>query len=266
LRDGRPRELPIVTDGVETDSTEATKALLRRLDRSVHRDQAGAAATAAKTLASYQRLWVVRPELRAVDVSQYDSLLVAWYESVTTELATLGFSALGDFSSEEDPAAAKPGLPPFARKFLSVDGRVRASAFKLAVTVRGRAHSGVVGFTSELDNGTFLTTSNLREVWNIPPQMLAERLAPETTPTHIATRHLERLEAWLQDHPGGRVLLLPSLEALAASELRGKSLTSEFRRSQGVPSAAELERMGAKPLLAAMVHEEMKRLLARSTG
>jgi hypothetical protein len=118
-----------------------------------------------------------------------------------------------------------------------------------------------------LSSGPFLTTSNLREVWNTPPHMIAERLAPQTRPVEIATRHLARLQVWLRDNPQSTLSLFSSLEALLASEFRGKSLTAAFRAHQGVPSADELERMGAKPLFAAMVHEEMKRIgAAKSPG
>jgi hypothetical protein len=260
-RDGRPREMPLVAERTESDSTSATQALLRRLDRSVTRDQAAAASSAVKILTSFKKLWVVRSESLPVDITQYDPTLVYWHQSVTAELATLGFSSLGDFANAGDePVHTKPRRSPFARKYLSADGRVRATAFKLELSARARENWGVVGFTSELNTGLFLTTSNRHEVWNIPPQMIAERLAPQTSPVEIATRHLARLQVWLQENPQSTLSLFSSLEDLLASELRGKSLTAAFRAHQGVPSAAELERMGAKPLFAAMVHEEMKRI------
>jgi hypothetical protein len=56
------------------------------------------------------------------------------------------------------------------------------------------------------------------------------------------------------------VLRLSSLAELLASEERERVRTRLFRQQQRVPAQIELERLGAPPEFAALVHAEMRRL------
>ena len=274
-RDGRARALPVAADGVETDSLEASRAFVRSIDHAAHKAEAAAARAAVKVLASYRRLMTPQPETQPVDASRYDAPLIAWYTASSAALATLGYPDARRFCIAGPAPGTQPGtLPLFARKFLSADGRVRATAFRLpaptgaaassgaAAKPRAAAKTGVVGLASELDDGRFVATSNQTDPWNTPPHLLAERLAPGCAPAAVVARHQVRLDRFLDDHPERRLVTFASLEDLQASELRAKTLTAAYRSSQRLPSAAELSRLGSAPPMAAMIHAEMLRLLA----
>jgi hypothetical protein len=125
------------------------------------------AATAARILASFERLFVPDSETVPMDMSQYDPATRAWHESMTRDLEGEGFRALGDFTSATAMAARKGERPPaFSRKFLSADGKIRATAIFVAAARPGQPDIQIIGLNSESDHGKFLRTTTAVEKWD----------------------------------------------------------------------------------------------------
>jgi hypothetical protein len=96
--------------------------------------------------------------------------------------------------------------------------------------------------------------------------MLAERLSPDSTATAVLSLHWQRLADYLRDHAAARPKVFQSIEDLLVSEARARSLTSDFRRRQDLPTVAELQRLGAKPDFAERLHREMRRVRAQQAA
>jgi hypothetical protein len=263
-RQGRPRGLPIVMGAEECDSPAAAEAFDRRLIptgplRSIepHEDDAVIRRTARRLIAEFEGLWVERHRYEPANLARFPSEWVAWYDRVGKELNASGFRAVGDVAtvSKDEKATGPVG---FSRKFLSDDGLIRADVFQVAA--KGRPPVRFIGMTTQLDESTFLSTSNAVLKWNTPDCMLAERLSPDATSQMVVSLHRQRLQRYLHDHAGVTPVILGSLEQLLASEARSRSLTSDFRRRQNLPTIEEIQRLGAKPRFAERVHREMQRI------
>jgi hypothetical protein len=179
---------------------------------------------------------------------------------VTRNLEVEDFQALGDFTSASTMAARKGQRPPgFSRKFLSADGKIRATAIFMLAAKPGRPNTQVIGLNTEFNDGRFLRTTTTIEKWATPDHLFVEKLPPETSPTVLAGRHRARLASYLASNPDSMVVVMQSLEDVFASEGRSQLLTSDFRRRRGIPSIDELLRFGIARQLAELVHQEMHR-------
>jgi hypothetical protein len=264
MREGKPRALPISGEGLEVDSPETLLALARRLvptpkpAGSTNYDPAVIKATAAKILASFERLFVPASESILVDASLCDRAIQAWYDNVTRDLEVERFQALGDFTTASTMAARKGQRPPgFSRKFLSADGQIRATAIYMLAAKSGQHNTLIIGLNSEFNDGRFLRTTNTIEKWDTPDHLYVENLPRETSPTVLAKRHRARLASHIASNPDAAVVVMHSLQDVFDSEGRSQSLASAFRRRRGIPSIDELLRFGIARQLAQRVHQEM---------
>jgi hypothetical protein len=258
-------------DGHETDSPETPVILTRRLvttptpDPTIA-DPAVIKAKAAKFLAAFERLFVSHPETVPADLSVCDPATLAWYDNATRELAAEGFRMLGNFTTAE--ISARRDLPalPFSRKFLSADGRIRATVISIAAARPGEASKHVIGLNSDLDDGACLrTAATVAEKWDRPDHLLVEHLAPESPIPVIAARHRARLQSYVRSDGADRVITMQSLEDVFASEARIQSLMSAFRRRRGIPSIGEILRFGVARPVAELMHREMQIMKPRGS-
>jgi hypothetical protein len=174
---------------------------------------------------------------------------------------------LGNFTTAEIAARKDSLVSAFSRKFLSTDGRIRATAVLIESAKPGQAPKPVLGMSSELDDGTFLRTAAMpAEKWDRPDRLLVEYLTPETPIPVIAARHRARLQPYLLPEGSDRVSIMRSLEDVFASEARSQSLASAFRRQRGIPSIDEILRFGVARSIAELMHGEMRVLMARRSN
>jgi hypothetical protein len=267
MRKGTPRALPISEEGPEFDSPETLLALARRLvpvpdpAGPTSYDPEVVKATAAKLLAGFERLFAPAPETMAVDAGLCDQAMQAWYDRVTRDLEVEGFQALGDFTSASTMAARKGQRPPaFSRKFLSADGKIRATAIFMPAAKPGQRDTLIIGLNSEFNEARFLRTTNAIEKWDRPDHLFVEHLPRETSPAVLAARHRARLASHINSNPNATVVVMQSLEDVFASESRGQLLMSAFRRRRGIPSIDELLRFGVARQLAQAVHQKMQEM------
>jgi len=271
LRNGKPRTLPIHGDGPETDSPEPPVGLTRSILATpgpgpTIEDPAAIKAKAAKFLAAFERLFLVHPETVPADLSVCEPATLAWYDRVTGELAAAGFRMLGNFTTAEIAARKDALASAFSRKFLSTDGRIRATVVGIAPGKPGQALKPVIGLNSDLDDGTCLRTAAMAaEKWDQPAQVFVEYLPPETPINDIAARHRARLQSYLRPDGTDRVSTMQSIEDVFASEARTQLQTSIFRRRRGIPSIDEIQRFGVAQLIAALMHREMGILKSRAS-
>lgn len=263
LREGRPRALAVAT-GEEFDHQPALDALARRMalvraDDDEERERVEA--KAKKLLKDFEGLWAGSYEYPPADLSTFAADWLQWYDRVARALAARGFVAVGDIATVRTDLPA-PKHFGFSRKFLATSGIARAEAFQVAAA-KPKPPVQVVVIKSEFADGRCLSTNNTVLKWNVPDFIDAEQLPPETPAEAIAERHAVRLAAYRTASPAA-VLHLSSLAELLAAEERERMRTRAFRQAQGMPSQAELERLGAAPGFAALVHQEMRRLKAET--
>lgn len=262
LRDGSPRALAVAT-GEEFDHQAAMDALERRMvlgeidedDEEEERQRAEAAAR--KVLQDFEGLWAGTYEYPPADLSVYSAEWLQWYDRVAEALASQGVEFAGDIASVRTDLP-QPRVYGFSRKFLAAGGITRVDAFQVAAAKPKPPVQAIV-FKSEFENGRYLSTSNVVKKWNIPDFIDAEILPMELPVAALAERHAVRLAAYRAANPVAPVHLTSLVELLAAEE-RERTRTRGFRQAQGMPSRAELERLGAPPGFAALVHDELRRL------
>lgn len=248
-------------DGADDALMALRMAELEALDEELHLLRSVPAA-AHKLLADYEKLKVESTHWEPVKISAYGKEIIDWYEAVSRELATLGFEIMGDLRIAGLPSGAS--LPNFARKLLSSDGRVRGDIFQ-SRSDDGLHWQNVVNIATEFTNGTFLDTNNSPFFWNLADCQISEHLPQATSATDVALRHRERMDEYLHNQPKLEPVALKSLEEIVDSENRAQFQTAAFRRRQGVPSTDELIRLGASNDFAALLHEEMQRIIEVGT-
>lgn len=261
LRDGSPRALAVAT-GEEFDHRSAVDALERRMvfpeiDDEEEEQRRRVEAAARKLLQDFEGLWAGTYEYPPADLSVYSAEWLRWYDHVADALAPQGIEFAGDVASVRTDLP-QPRMYGFSRKFLAAGGITRVDAFQVAAA-KPRPPVQAIVFKSEFGNGRYLSTSNVVKKWNIPDFIDAEILPTESPAAALAERHAVRLAAYLAANPVVPVHLA-SLAQLLAAEERERTRTRGFRQAQAVPSRAELERLGAQPGFAALVHDEMRRL------
>ena len=267
LRDGRPRALAITT-GQEFDHQPAVDALERRMamlpvddeedeeeDEEDKRQRVEAAAS--RILKSFEGLWAGKCEYQPADLSTSRADWRQWYDQVARALESRGFVLAGDIATVRTdlPAPKQLGI---SRKFLGTHGVTRVDAFQLEAA-QPKPPVQVVVLKSEFENGRYLSTSNAVLKWNLPDFIDAELLPPQSPVEALAERHAVRLAAYRETNSTPAVRLNSLAELLAAEE-RERVRTRRFRQDQGIPSQVELERLGAAPEFAALVHAQMCRL------
>lgn len=263
LRDGRPRALAITT-GQEFDHPPAVDALERRMallpvddEEAEEEERQRVEAAARKILKDFEGLWAGKYEYPPADLSTSSADWLQWYDQVARALESRGFARAGDIATVRTDLPAPKHLG-FSRKFLATSGLTRVDAFQLA-TAKPKPPVQVVVLKSEFENGRYLSTSNAVLKWNMPDFIDAELLPPQSPVDALAERHAVRLAAYRETNSAPAVRLNSLAELLAAEE-RERVRTRRFRQDRGMPSRAELERLGAAPEFAALVHTEMCRL------
>ena len=192
------------------------------------------------------------------DLSTYSADWLQWYDQVAEALASHDIRRVGDIATVRTDLPVPKALG-FSRKFLAADGITRVDAFQVA-TAKPKPPVRALVLKSEFGDGRYLATSNVVLKWNVPDFIDDERLPPEVSVGAVAKRHAERLATYPAMRSSS-VLRLNSLAELLAAEERERVRTRLFRQQQGVPTRVELERLGASPEFATLVHAEMRRLM-----
>lgn len=219
-------------------------------------DEAQVRKTAESMLASYRKLFVEAYPLGPINRDAYGSDVFEWYDAMTTSLAALGFTALGDLKIVKEAGKPEPGAGPFARRFVSSDGAPRIDLFQVKGAVDA-PWTRVVNVVAELSDGTFLYTSTAPPRWNTPPHVLLEYIPGDTSLDALLDAHRARLAAHLRAHEGVTTVKVAALADVIASENRCQARTAAFRKQQGVPSVDELLRLGSEATLATLTHRAM---------
>ncbi|MFN8571395.1 MAG: hypothetical protein U0132_05010 [Gemmatimonadaceae bacterium] len=266
-RDGTVAVIAVATGEPSPPQQAGTGAMQRRrpdstapTNNAVTYDQAQIQKTAEQLLASYRSLFVEAYALGPINRDAYEANVFAWYDAMTAEFASHGFSALGDLKMVKTPGAREPGAGPFARRFLSKDQLHRVDIFQIW-SPKASDWVRVINIVTELSSNQFLWTTTAERKWNTPTHVLSE-CQPVNAPVQvILDAHQKRLAAFLAQQPLVRPIELTGLDGVLASENRCQALTAAFRRRQAVPTVDELLRMGSEGTLAALAHAEMRRLV-----
>jgi len=223
-------------------------------------DMALVAKVARNMLASYRQLMVDAYRHATIDRAGYDAALFDWYDAIGRGLSGLGFDSLGDMAVVTDPSRSPAPGAPFARRFVSRDGLHRADIFQLRHPKTG-AFTRAMNIVSEFSGGRFVWTTTSPKRWRTPDHTFTEYLSADTDVQSLYERHRERHATYARSHADEHSVALTSLESVIASEQRCQAATAAFRRRQAVPAVDELIALGTRPRLAALAHEEMRRLL-----
>lgn len=194
------------------------------------------------------QVFVGAHEYRDVKLEEYPRLDRGWYEAVSRELASAGFTHVGDVV-DLTVARALPNLESVSRGFVAADGRVRASAaqvrpkgFARLMQIMGVVprRLRVVELCGELSDGAMLVTVDSAGIdhLSLPEQIATERLPPETPPLELLRRHLERVAALGDDVP--LVLFRDCHDALQSAQ-RANVLMAIHRDGVGALTREELE-------------------------
>lgn len=273
-RNGTIAVISVATGEASPMPDAGAKAMQRRLlDPASHvvptYDQNDVLRTAERLLASYRSLFIDSYPLGPIDPDAYQRDVFVWYDTTGAELATLGFTPLGDLKIVKEHGKREPGAGPFARRFLSSDHAHRMDIFQIK-SPKTQDWVRVVNMVTELSDGCFLWTTTAEKHWNTPAHVIGENLPAGTPVRDLLAAHQARLAAYTAEHPGSQVVELTSLESVLDSENRCQALTAAFRRAQGVPTIDELLRLGSERTLATLAHAEMRRLafgdIATATG
>lgn len=120
------------------------------------------------------------------------------------------------------------------------------------------------GYTTELSNGHFVTTSNAESAGLIDsPPTIDSEFHPYGTPAHVVMeRHVARLKQALQGSDGLRPYPVRTEDDLLQSRRRMKRQKDAYRAATNWVSKSELEKMShGRPELAAAVYLEIRRQL-----
>lgn len=219
-------------------------------------DEAKVRTAAESMLASYRKLFVDAYPLGPINRDAYGADVFEWYDAMTTSLAALGFTALGDLKIVKEAGKPEPGAGPFARRFVSSDRVHRIDLFQVKGAVDA-PWTRVVNVVAELSDGSFVWTSTAPPRWNTPPHVLLEYIPGDTSLDALLDAHRARLAAHLRAHEGVTAVKLAALADVIASENRCQARTAVFRKQQGVPSVDELLRLGSEATLATLTHRAM---------
>ena len=214
---------------------------------------------AAEGLAELQKnLYAGAHEYRAATPADMRGLDGAFYESVTARLSAAGFRQLGDVVDETGARAAKWARA-VIRILLSRDGtttagiyHVKLSGFPRVLQVFGLLSRNMrtVGLETELDDGTFVTTSNDRESNTTleVPRMSRRQFPVVTAPDALLEQHGFHLADTLAAKPGTRPLAFRTLHEVLDSQNRSEEIKSAYRASPAFDHVAEMERVAGRPL------------------
>ncbi len=194
------------------------------------------------------RVFVGAHEYRDVKLEEFARLDRGWYEAVGRELATEGFTHVGDVV-DLTVARAFPNLESVSRGFVAADGRVRASATQVRPTGFARLMQlvgvvprrlRIVELCSELPDGPMLVTANSEGIdhLSLPEQIATERLPQKTPPLELLRRHLGRV-AELGDE--ARLVLFRDCHDSLQSAQRANVLLAIHRDGVGALTREELE-------------------------
>jgi len=158
--------------------------------------------------------------VRAADYAEYDA---AYYDGTERDLAAEGIASLGDF----DDAAfnrTHPDKNVFVRLGLAADATTGAIWFRL-----GTATS--LALQSWLEDGRTIITVRSSTESAIPnrPEVVLERVAPQTSVRDVVRRHRSRVAA-----AGSLPTLLRGLEDLVAAYAADEQASAAFRDDQGL--------------------------------
>ena len=122
-----------------------------------------------------------------------------------------------------------------------------------------------VGFTTELDDGRFVTTSNafLAGTLSGSPSVDHDFLPNGTPPHWLWWSQRERVAALLAASPGVHVRPFQSVQDLIASMHRFEAAREAYRESVGWVTLQELRRMSSRRWLAEAIYEQVQVILRK---
>jgi hypothetical protein len=164
-----------------------------------------------------------RTEYRPVRAADYPDHDAAYYDATARDLAGEGIASLGDF---DDVSFSRnhPDKNVFVRLGLAADGTIGAIWFRL-----GAASS--LALQSWLEDGRTIVTVRASAESAVPnrPEVVAERVAPQTAVRDVVRRHRSRVAAAV-----ALPRLLRGLEELVAAYAADEQASAAFRDGQGL--------------------------------
>jgi hypothetical protein len=190
-----------------------------------------------------KRIYVQRQEHRPAIDADFTDRNMAWYESTTRELTSLGFRSLGDRVNQTVEKAS--GLVVVTRRFISADQTTMTGIYHF---VRPDKNTGAIvslhvcDFESELSDGSFITTSNTdgANQASLPGQILGNKHPVETSPTELASLHEAAKTQLLKDKPNSHFVQIHDLKEYDASQQRQLAIKAAFRQGIGYLDRAEI--------------------------
>jgi hypothetical protein len=203
-------------------------------------------------------LWSGAHEYRKATAADMRGLDGRFYESATAALAAQGYRHLGDVV-DVTSARASSWARAVIRVMLSADGRVMGGIYhvKLSGFPRLLQLVGVlsrnmrcVSLETELDDGTFVTTTNDREsnLTSEFPGIARLQLTAATPVDEMVGEHAQNLRHALSCEPTVAPRAFRTLEEVLASQNRMEELKSAHRSSPRFDATAEMERIAGREL------------------
>jgi hypothetical protein len=123
-----------------------------------------------------------------------------------------------------------------------------------------------VDFETELDDGTFIVTSNAETaaLLSSPPSVDSVFFQFNTAPLKLLEAHKQRVHSKLANLPGHRVIVVKDLAGLQQQNRRLREQKRAYRAALDWISRAELASMANNRELADAVYAELRKLLSES--
>jgi hypothetical protein len=176
-------------------------------------------------------------QLVQVSAASFDQADLDFYDRARRDLEEAGFRWISDL---EDLSLTRlsPETRTFMRVFVDRGGMIRAAVYHvrprgivmlLQAVLRIPRELHVIELVSEIGQ-QFLSTSNTRNIDRLdtPPEILADRLPPNTPFAEVVAAHSKRLAERIRNNPEKLPVHLETLEDVLASIARGNQVIGAF--------------------------------------
>jgi len=215
--------------------------------------------TSARKLYEQQKtVYSGKHEFMTVSPRIFPWLDIDYYDNVAARLRRLDFRHLGDVE-DKTATLAFPSMRTFVRVLQSADGAVTAGVYQVKPRGFTRLFTSlgliprdmrVLDLESELNNGTFLATSNGLGL-NLTAEVngITRQLADPATPVEELLRlHRETLGKMCAETSELQALAWRSMEEILASQERMQELKNARKAALGYVDAEEIARVAAGSL------------------
>jgi len=196
-------------------------------------------APAEKLVEQNKKIYVEKHDKRPATEADFAGKDRGWYDATTAILEKRGFRTLGDLVNTT--VEKTNGLVVVSRVFLSGDGTTTTAIYHF---VAGKMNLRICEFESELNDGTFIGTSNAAasKAITLPPQIRSNKMPADTTPEALLRAHDLAKEKELAEKTNVSFKEMKTLEDCQAMQDRQMAIKAAFRKEIGYVDPAEVQR------------------------